>query len=152
MHITLKTIPHNQQRYETCGDWQIKPDGSFEILVSDMGNEKYAALVALHELCEVLLCQDRGITDESVTAFDEAYEAQRPEGDESEPGDSPAAPYAEEHCAATGIERVMASLLNVKWADYEKAINSLPERPVKQGAFGPIRADGKQAMTNQGIG
>lgn len=134
MDITLKTIPRERQRYETIGDWRIDEKGGIEILVSDMGNEKYAALVALHELCEVLLCIDRGITDESVTAFDEAYEARRPEGDESEPGDSPAAPYVAEHCAATGIERLMASLLNVKWADYEKAINSLPGRPpMKQG-------------------
>lgn len=125
MNITLKTIPHNQQRYETVGDWEIKEDGSVEIRVSDMGNDKYAALVAIHELVELLLCDDRGITDEAVTAFDKDFEASRPDGNEDEPGDSKDAPYRDEHFFATSIERLIAAELEVDWADYEQAINAL---------------------------
>lgn len=132
MNITLKTIPHETHRYTTVGDWEFMPDGSLEIRVSDIGNEDYEFLVALHELCEVALCRKRGISDADVTAFDKAFEANRESGDESEPGDEPKAPYAEEHCAATGIERMMASLLGVKWKTYEQALSDLPEIPSKK--------------------
>lgn len=119
------SLPHEDQRYETCGDWRLADDGSIEILVSYMGDEKFVHLVAVHELVEVILCHYRGIGDVEVTAFDEAYEASRKEGDESEPGDDPKAPYAAEHSAATGVERLLASMLGVSWSQYDKAINAL---------------------------
>ena len=125
MKILLKTIPHSKQRYETSGDWQIAEDGSISIDVSDMGNEDYAFLVAIHEAVEVWLCQKRGITDEVVTAFDIEFERNRPEGDESEPGDHPDSPYRKEHFVATNIERIIAAELGVLWADYDKAVMGL---------------------------
>ena len=128
MKIILETIPHDKQRYETIGDWIIEPDGTIRILVSELGNDDYNFLVALHELVEVKLCQSRGITQEQVDKFDIEYEKQREKSltlDVSEPGDSKLAPYRREHCAATGIERIAASELNVCWADYETKINSL---------------------------
>ena len=125
MIIQLRTIPHAQQRYETVGDWRILPDRSIQIDVSDMGNEDYAFLVAIHEALEVWLCQKRGITDEAVTAFDIEFERNRPEGDESEPGDAPGAPYRKEHFFATNIERMIAAELGIDWREYEKAVVSL---------------------------
>jgi hypothetical protein len=82
--------------------------------------------VALHELIEVTLCEERGITCEQVDAFDKAYERTRPKGDESEPGDSPDAPYRKEHFFSTSIERLMAAELGVDWAKYDEAIYKLP--------------------------
>lgn len=125
MKIQLKTIPHMHQRYETVGDWQILKDGSIQIDVSDMGNEDYAFLVAIHEAIEVWLCRKRGITDEAVTAFDVAFEEIRAEGDVSEPGDHPDAPYRKEHFFATNIERIIAEELGVDWSVYDKAVNDL---------------------------
>lgn len=125
MKIVIETIPHAEQRYETVGDWYYEPDGTLHIRVSELGDDRYNFLVALHELVEQELCKDRGITQDVVDAFDKKYEEQRVPGDDSEPGDNPVAPYAAEHCAATGVERLLASLLNVSWKTYDDKIMSL---------------------------
>ena len=128
MKIIIETIPHARQSYPTVGDWRRDEDGTLRINVSQEIGDKYAALVALHELVEVLLCEDRGITTAKVDEFDIEFEKQRAKSltlDTSEPGDNRFAPYENEHCIATGIERIMAAALRVKWSDYETSINSL---------------------------
>jgi hypothetical protein len=125
MRIQLKTIPHSRQRYDTCGDWEFLADGTIDISISDMDNEDYAFLVGIHEAIEVWLCRKRGISQESVDAFDIEYEQHRPEGDFSEPGDDPEAPYRKEHFFATSIERIIAAELGVDWAEYDKTVMDL---------------------------
>lgn len=125
MNINIKTIPHNEQRYETVGDWWFDENGDLQIRVSDVGNPKYEFLVAYHELAEVMLCKDRGITTEEVDTFDKNFEANRPEGNEDEPGDDPNAPYRKEHFFATSLERLVAAELNVDWNKYDETINKL---------------------------
>lgn len=130
--ITIRTIPHNDQRYETPGDWWFEPDGSLQILVSDMDNPDYEALVAIHELVEVLLCQKRGITQEAVDAFDKKFEEERKEGKhspEDEPGDDPAAPYGNEHFMATAVEELLAAQFEVDWHQYAEKVQSLAQTP-----------------------
>jgi hypothetical protein len=129
MKIIIETIPHMKQPYSTCGDWRRDADGTLRINVSQEIGDRYAALVALHELVEVLLCEARGISTKSVDEFDIEYEKLRAKSltlDTSEPGDNRFAPYENEHCIATGIERIVAAALHVKWQDYETAINSRP--------------------------
>lgn len=123
--VHLRTIPHESQRYETAGDWHIKVGEITYIYVSDMQNRDYEWLAMIHEIVEAVLCQKRGISDEEVTLFDEAYEAKRPEGDESEPGDDLKAPYHREHRFATKIEKLMAKELDVDWMTYDTTIVSL---------------------------
>jgi hypothetical protein len=125
VRIEIRSIPHSQQRYETVGDWLVdEKTGDITIFVSDTGNDDYNTLVALHELIEVKLCLKRGITQKVVDDFDMDFEKNRPEGDESEPGDSPDAPYKREHFVAENIERQLAAELDVDWALYEKCIQS----------------------------
>ena len=62
MNIHIETINHKDQRYDTAGDWFFDLSGDLYIKVSDTTNWKYNALIALHELIEVLLCKDRIIT------------------------------------------------------------------------------------------
>jgi hypothetical protein len=124
LNITIKTIPNESQRYPTVGDW-VWDGERLTIYVSDMGDWKAEFLVAYHELAEVMLCRDRGISQESVDAFDKAYEAKRPEGDESEPGDSPDAPYRKEHFFATNMERLMSEQLGVNWQEYDSKVAGL---------------------------
>jgi len=126
MKIIIQTIPHASQPYPTVGDWRRDADGNLIINVSEEIGDKHALLVGIHELIEVALCEERGITCEAVDAFDEAYERTRPAGDESEPGDSPDAPYQKEHFFATNIERLMCAEMGIDWAAYESEINKLP--------------------------
>ena len=125
MNIQIKTIPHNEQRYDTVGDWWWTPDGDLEIRVSDMNNWKYETLVAFHELAEVLLCKDRGIKQEDVDNFDIEFEKNRPEGNTDEPGNDVNAPYKNEHKLATQLEFILAGGLNVDWDLYDKTVNEL---------------------------
>jgi hypothetical protein len=126
MKIVIETIAHSDQRYPTAGDWYYDDSGNLTIRVSQLGDWRYEALVGLHELVEVLKCKHDGVTQEEVDHFDRAYEVNRREGDESEPGDSIRAPYRKQHCLATGIERIMCSELGVSWQEYEEAIQALP--------------------------
>ena len=125
--INIKVIPHSEQRYQTCGDWYYDTDKSLQIRVSRMEDERYEFLVALHELVEVKLCEWCGVTQKQVDDFDMEFEKNRAPDDNSEPGDSPRAPYKLQHCIATGVERIVAAAMNVDWASYESAINALFE-------------------------
>lgn len=125
MNIFIKTIEHKSQRYKTCGDWKIDKDGAILIFVSKMNDWRYEFLVAVHEFCEVFLCRHDGISQKRVDNFDINFERLRKMGNEDEPGDDRRAPYAKQHCIATGVERILAACLGVCWKDYEEKINSL---------------------------
>ena len=129
VNFVISQIPHRRQRYDTVGDWL--PGSPVNIRVSRMKDERYAFLVALHELIEYELCRMNGITDREVVKFDTSFERERREhlhGLEAEPGDDPRAPYRDEHGFATMVERMVALKMGVSWSDYEKAILALSPR------------------------
>ena len=153
MNITIRTIDHKSQRYDTCGDWKFEENGDLTITVSLMDNWKYEMLVAFHELIEVLLCKDRNITDEQVMAFDRMFEEMRTKypsivGDR-EPGNDPAAPYAREHQTATGMEHAMAAELGVDWSEYANKIISL-EYGAKDQITAPQSSGGAECPVSSG--
>lgn len=133
MKIVIETIPHDQHRYPTIGDWWRDPDGTLQIRVSEFPKHwsrgaviaaKHEFLIALHELIEVTLCEDRGITEARVTTFDLQHTApDDPWVDD--PGLCPDAPYHQEHVFAECIERLVAQQLGVNWQDYERACLAL---------------------------
>jgi hypothetical protein len=126
MKITIETIPHHEQRYETSGDWTMNVETkTIHIRISELSNWKHEVLVAFHELAEVILCMDRGITTEMVDGFDFNFEHNRDVDDNREPGDQPDAPYYKEHFFATNVERMLSTELKVNWIEYEKDIDSL---------------------------
>ena len=128
MKTIIESIPHNLQRYDTVGDWFFVND-TLVIRVSELKEPRHMFLVALHELWEAILCNDRGITQEMVDIFDKDFEAHRHPDNLDEPGDSPNAPYRHEHSSATGIERLLAAELHVDWSTYEGELNSLVYNP-----------------------
>ncbi len=82
--INIFTIPHGDQRYSTCGDWRVQGLDSasrfhqyFRIDVSELKDWRFEALVAIHEMVEMLLCRHRGISEEEVTAWDKQFEEDR---------------------------------------------------------------------------
>lgn len=125
MKITIETIPHEQQKYPTCGDWRYDEHGTLMIKVSELGDEFKETLIAVHELVEVQLSRKRGITVEEVDDFDIAFEAARAKDNTDEPGDDPACPIKREHCIATGIERILAAEFGIDWKQYEQQIDAL---------------------------
>jgi hypothetical protein len=130
--FTISQVPHQKQRYETVGDWI--PGKPAQIRVSKMKDQRYAFLVALHEIIEYELCRMHGITDREVVAFDVNFEAERRMNFhpiDAEPGDNPRAPYRNEHEFATMIEMMVAQKLGVSWSDYEKTILSFGPKPKK---------------------
>jgi hypothetical protein len=126
MNYDIRTISHSVQRYETVGDYWADRTGHTMVRISDMGNEDYEFLVMVHELIEEHLTRKRGITEESIKAFDEEYEANRlPEDTTSEPGWAENAPYRKEHAFAESIEKQIAKELGVDWEAYDEKVMSL---------------------------
>lgn len=125
MKILIESIPHAKQRYATCGDYWRDEDDTLQIRISELADERYMLLVAIHELIEQTLCDQSGVYNDEIDSFDLAYEAKRAQGDVSEPGDDPAAPYYRQHQFATGIERILAAEMDVDWKEYEQCINDL---------------------------
>jgi hypothetical protein len=133
MEITIKTVPHKEQRYPTVGDWFFVRGKLRQITVSDMKNEDYEFLVGIHEAIEAWLCSKVGITEKEVNDFDGSYEICREYHlpllcgckIQDECGMDPHAPYHKEHVFATEIEKMIAKKLKVNWSMYGKKINDL---------------------------
>lgn len=124
MRIVIETIPHAAHRYPTVGDYWRDRDGTMQVRVSAMADERHALLVAIHEVIEAHLCEQRGISEESITAFDKQHLADDdPWVDD--PGHCPDAPYHREHVFAECIERLFAFEIGVNWQEYEAALGAL---------------------------
>jgi|ERR1035437_7107334 hypothetical protein len=127
MNITIKTIPHDQHRYPTVGDYIIRGEADIEILVSKTEDWRYDALVAVHELIEVLQTEYAGIKEPDIMAFDLKFEKECDAGQhgDDEPGDDPRSPYRAQHIFAECIERLLAQRLGVTWEEYDAALMKL---------------------------
>lgn len=107
LDIIIQTVKHEDQRYDTLGDYQsldgitdvsLTP-GKAIITVSDMCSWRSELLVAIHELIELsTACWINGIPDENIVAFDKANSLA------IDPGSNPNAPYHTQHMLATFIE------------------------------------------------
>ncbi len=122
LNIEIKTIADKDQRYDTVGDYWKAGDKD-EIRISELGNRQYEFFVAIHEMIEQFLCENKGITDEEITKFDIEYEKNRKTGDASEPGNDKCAPYHKEHMFAEKIEKLMAEQCGIDWDKYNNYIN-----------------------------
>ena len=125
MRINIETVPHEQQRYPTVGDYWSE-DGIEQVRISQMIDWRYELLVTVHELVEMAITKHRGVPEEAITAFDVAFESDRERGlAVGEPGDQRDAPYRREHFFATNIERLLSAELEVDWFEYEEYVNAL---------------------------
>jgi hypothetical protein len=136
--VILRETPHDQQRYDTCGDWYTSPGAGLVIKVSHLKDRREMFLVAIHELIEAFLCECAGVQEADVDKFDKDFESgwletdslvgnklAQPIGYPKEPGDHPDAPYYKQHQIATGIERILAAEVGVSWLEYESHIEEL---------------------------
>lgn len=124
-NVSIETIDHNQHRYDTCGDWYWdRTNNRLIVKVSNMDNWLSEALLAMHELVEAVLCEQRGVTEHQVDLFDMNFKG------EGEPGDDPESPYHWEHVFATRIEQQLARRLGLKWQDHEQRVDNLYRKEV----------------------
>src|SRR5271168_124496 len=95
--VTIEVVKPKEMRYRTVGDWFYSADPTFLVIqIADTGNWKYNFLVGVHELVEVLLCTNDGVTAKQVDRFDLAHQ------DDEDPGTHPKAPYHKQHLIAMG--------------------------------------------------
>lgn len=136
MKINVEIVPHNDQRYETCGDWFLDSDGVLQVRISKLSNPCYERLILIHEIVEFLLESQKRGGDLSAMeqlvketdAFDKAYEAARPSDDnESEPGCEPQCPAYQGHMAASAIENIAAMILGVNYNKYAEEVGALTQ-------------------------
>ncbi|MDD4409563.1 MAG: hypothetical protein PHW52_02805 [Candidatus Pacebacteria bacterium] len=128
MDIYIKTISHNEQRYNTVGDYWMDEKGVVQIRISEMGNDDYEFLVLDHEIQEIYLCLKRGITFKDIDKFDAKFERDREAGihdEDDEPGDDRLAPYFDEHQFASLVERMASYELKVDFEEYGKRVVEL---------------------------
>jgi hypothetical protein len=124
VEIKLHTVPHNEQRYKTVGDWYENEDGEIYVTASQLTSWKREFLILVHELVEWGLCKNARITQYQVDKFDKAHEHLQ---DKIELGDMRIAPYRKQHCLATAVERLLAAEMDVVWSDYEEELAKLME-------------------------
>lgn len=124
--VTIDTIDHELQRYDTCGDWQWHTGAGHDALkisVSRLYNFRQEFLIAIHELVEAVLCSEQGVKEQDVDEFDKSFTGP------GDAGDSLLAPYHSQHLIATAVEKYLSVHLKVDWAEYEGAIKRLNWKP-----------------------
>ncbi len=135
LNITIKTIQHAEQRYETPGNYGENQDHSVWFEISDLGNETQEMAIALHELLERHLCKLHGVNLAKIDEWDIAYEKIRKERGvlpcgcpiQEEPGDDMHAPYHNEHFLATLFEKEFMHICGEDWEEYDKKVNALSQ-------------------------
>jgi hypothetical protein len=117
VQLELDFIPHQEQRYETLGDWVHTPDGAkFTLHISQMRNRYSEIAVALHEMVEALLCDLEQIGAKEVDEWDFKFLERHPK---NEPGDDPLAPYHLQHKIATRVEQAFVMAVGMTWLEHE---------------------------------
>lgn len=112
MKISIETVPYEEQRYDTWGDWWFEGD-DLVVKVSKGGDWRSEFLVGLHEAVEAMLCKEDGITGREVTEFDLAHP------DSKQPGEERDAPYHAQHFVADICERIVCKALGMTWEEHE---------------------------------
>jgi len=111
--IFLSAVEQSEMRppyqEDGLGDWYHTGYGHW--IVRSVGHDildDETFLVALHELVEMKLCHNAGITQESVDAFDAAYNG------DGEPGDEEDCPYRRQHRQACLVEFLVADMIGIR--------------------------------------
>ena len=112
MKIEIQSIEPKEARYDTLGDYFINKDGDLIVQTVKQSKDEQlmddkSFLIFLHELVELKLCLNAGVSFESIDDFDFKFTG------EGEPGDEPDAPYREQHRRAMLIEHMMANFLGL---------------------------------------
>lgn len=128
--VEIEVVKPRKQRYATAGDWLIVPGmGDKKVLVvrvTDTGDWRSNMAIAQHEFFEACLCLANGISQQQVDQYDISFEAHRQDGDKSEPGMQPDAPYHRFHILACALEMVFVdNCPQLAWERHEAMVDKL---------------------------
>ena len=112
--IEIEFIDHKNQRYDTAGDYYLRGN-TLIVKISKYKDWRYQWLVMIHELSEVFLVMNKGISFDSIDQFDMSFKGE-------DPGSDPNAPYHEEHMTALDIERKLCEKSGLNWEEYEDTL------------------------------
>lgn len=101
--------PYNQQ--DEGGDWFVDHGDLVIRVIGENPISDATFLFALHELIEMKLCANAGVSQQVVDRFDAEHDYYTTDG--SEPGDHPDCPYRDQHRKAMIIEHLMANFLGL---------------------------------------
>ena len=120
----IETIPHNEQRYDTAGDYEDIFD-HLRFYISDMGNEDYEFILLLHELIEEHLTRRKGIKISDIDKWDMEEVFKKDPKYSGDPGLSKLAPYHKEHMIALRMEKLFCKTVGIDFNKYNKIYDKL---------------------------
>ena len=124
MKIVIETAPFSTLRNKQCDDYWYEEDGTLQIRVAQLSDERREQAVIIHALWEALTCRHAGVPIQSIDFWDEHFQgfALPPETDA---GDDNNCPYYRQHQMATIIERMFIEEVEENWQEYEQEIEAL---------------------------
>lgn len=130
MNIHILTVPNEQIKERqgfTGADWWADENGDIQIRIAQMSSWDREMCLAIHECAEAILWfKNHGADVSAVDDFDKVIEEVTPERHGIDAGDQPGCPYALEHSAATAVERIMATHLEIgSWKQYDDELSAL---------------------------
>ena len=114
----LSSIHPSSLRYPSAGDWSILDNGTTRALCAapEGIDPRSVKLVLIHELVESWLCSLHGVKESDVTNFDTSHLHF------DEPGDSPEAPYYDQHRIAISVEKILCEAMGMTWDEHESNV------------------------------
>lgn len=120
-HINIRIIPRGcmrSQYQDGWGDYWMDENGVLQVRAVEFKELDHSFRVAVHELLEAWRCYRKGISLESIEAFDAAH------ADHDDPGCLTDAPYHREHMQSMLVEDILLMQDGYQPEDYEA-----PEEP-----------------------
>lgn len=122
LHVRKPDV--NNEPCPRCGGEKFVEQDILEVRVaSELTDWRERMALAVHEVCEALMCRYNGVTVAQVDEFDAKFKGENEI--DINAGDEPDAPYRLEHTYATAIERVLTGVMGVDWKGYDTRLGKL---------------------------
>lgn len=129
MNINILTVPNDEIKLRkgfTGADWWEDEAGDLQVRVAaELTDWKERACLMIHEAVEAIACKHLGVTVQQVDDYDAKFEREHPGDGTTNVGDLHDCPYRQPHNAATAAERVLATMLDVSWQQYDDRLAAL---------------------------
>lgn len=129
MNIYILTVPNEvikTRKGFTGADWWWDEAGDLQVRVAaELTDWRERAALMIHEAAEALMCKHLGVTVAQVDDYDAKFEREHPGDGTTNVGDIHDCPYRVPHNAATAMERVLTTVLDVSWQEYDDRLSKL---------------------------